>query len=472
MRDVELLGVFLSDFFLILPPQEISYATKVKNLFMPKWFLFVFYQAVKSLTRFATRVYFASIVVRPKSARQIARLKPTILVSNHPNTLIDAIFVASRVQPMVHFLANVSLFRHPFLNWFLNTFYCIPIARPQDAGGQPLANESAFDRATDFLAAGGCLYIAAEGTSFMERRLRPLKTGAARIAFDAEQRNGFRLGLQIIPVGINYSAANEFRSRVVMNIGSPIQIADYQRLYEKNPYDAAHELTNVLEQKMQQLLIHTNNAAEEATLTRIEKMLESEQSLGAARSYERSQKILAFMRIFEKESPEQCQYFRRQLDAYHFQLKKNRLADQTIFDASQKKSLPKSLFQSLLWIIGFPIFAWGWLHNALPTFFAALTAKKIRPYIGYVSSIKLLSGILLFTFSYSLEFCLAKYFLSNYFFIAVYMFSLPFFAWFAWEYLQFSMRVFSRWRVVALQSALCKKLTQERLEIRQQLFSN
>ncbi len=129
--------------------------------------------------------------------RQNLRQKgPLIVISNHPNTLLDPLHVAIRLPRYVYFLANASLFKNPIIGWILNQLYCIPVQRTQDTNGKPLDNKDAFNRSNDFLSRGGCLYVAPEGTSWMEKRLRPLKTGTARIALSFESDKKFQGGLK------------------------------------------------------------------------------------------------------------------------------------------------------------------------------------------------------------------------------------------------------------------------------------
>ncbi len=85
-----------------------------------------------------------------------------------------------------------------------------------------------------------------EGTSVSERRLRPLKTGAARIALGAEARHGFQLGLQVVPVAINYFDPSTFRSDVLLNVAPPIVVADYAAAYAQDPDAAADQLTEAI----------------------------------------------------------------------------------------------------------------------------------------------------------------------------------------------------------------------------------
>lgn len=180
---------------------------------------------------------------------------PLIVLGNHPNALIDPFMVVSRLTRPVYFLGNASLFKHWFANWFLNTFYTIPVERPKDVGGRPINNAHAFQRSREHLMRGGALYIAPEGTSEREYRLRPIKTGAARIALDVlqadpNQKVGFLLG------GITYQDHPAFRSRVSLHFDQLlIGISDLPGPVDE--WATVEWLTQLLEERMQALLIHS-----------------------------------------------------------------------------------------------------------------------------------------------------------------------------------------------------------------------
>src|SRR5262249_36808529 len=79
----------------------------------------------------------------------------------------------------------------------------------------------------DVLAGGGTVALFPEGHSHSEPGLLALKTGAARIALEAEARYG-PLGVRILPVYLNYEAKHCFRSRVRVVVGPPIDPARVQ----------------------------------------------------------------------------------------------------------------------------------------------------------------------------------------------------------------------------------------------------
>jgi hypothetical protein len=72
------------------------------------------------------------------------------------------------------------------------------------------------------LGIDGGVAIFPEGTVNDALRLKPLKTGAARIALGARQRGAS--GLRIVPVGLLYAAKTRPRSRVLVRTGEPIDL--------------------------------------------------------------------------------------------------------------------------------------------------------------------------------------------------------------------------------------------------------
>ncbi len=92
-------------------------------------------------------------------------------------------------------------------------------------------NEITFDRCRALLAERGWLALFPEGTSHSDPQLRPLKTGAARIALSVEAADGFAGGLRVLPVGLLYLDKGTFRSRVAVVLGEPFTLAEYAEAY-------------------------------------------------------------------------------------------------------------------------------------------------------------------------------------------------------------------------------------------------
>ena len=59
--------------------------------------------------------------------------------------------------------------------------------------------------------------------TYEDSQMREVKSGAARMALELEHRHGGRLGLQVVPAGLTYSAKEIYRSDVLVNFGEPMQ---------------------------------------------------------------------------------------------------------------------------------------------------------------------------------------------------------------------------------------------------------
>src|ERR1043165_3629953 len=174
-------------------------------------------RAVTALLRLLTRVFFKRIDV--VNAERIPAGVPAIFAVNHPNALIDPLFLLCFAPRPVSFLAKAPLFTMPVIGWFVRGLDSIPVYRKEDKvpGG---SNEETFARARAVLARGGAIAIFPEGTTHSDPRLRELKTGAARIALGASMER-----IAIVPVGLYYTSKQTFRSSAVMQLGDPIFVS-------------------------------------------------------------------------------------------------------------------------------------------------------------------------------------------------------------------------------------------------------
>lgn len=375
-------------------------------------FLTVLYRFLKVIARIAIRIYYPRTTFINRAGLSFEG--PAIVVSNHPNTLIDVLLSASRIQPQAFFLANAGLFKSPFGNWLFSTFYCIPIERYDDTGGKPLNNAAAFARCDAFLGGGGTLFIAPEGNSWLERRLQKLKTGTARIALSAEQNAAFQLRLMIRPIGLSYEDPQRFGSRVVVNVGEPIRAADFQVDYQNNPVEASRKLTSILEAHMRALTIDTADEAEDQLLRVIEPVLRNSQpQLDDKALFFQTQAVLKKLRHWQAESPKAFEAFRKTAFDYKQQLLEARLTDRAVHAQQQPHAGLRRWLQIPLALLGLPIFLYGWLNNLLPSGIPRLLIKTLKLYPGYDATVRLLGGLITFPLFYWLQSLLVEAWLGH-----------------------------------------------------------
>src|SRR5881392_2956385 len=164
-------------------------------------------RAVTALLRVLIRVFFKRIDI--VDMERVPDDAPVIFAVNHPNALIDPLFLLCFAPRPVSFLAKAPLFRMPVIGWFARGFDSIPVYRRED-NFSPAQNRETFARARQTLARGGAIAIFPEGTTHSDPRLKTLKTGAARIAL------GSTLRVMVVPTGLFYTSKQTFRSAAVM----------------------------------------------------------------------------------------------------------------------------------------------------------------------------------------------------------------------------------------------------------------
>lgn len=183
---------------------------------------------LEQLFRLFLRIFFRRVEVAHPD--RVPARGPVLLVLNHPNGLIDPLFMLCLAPRRPALLAKAPLFRMPVIGPFARALGAVPVSRRQDPGADPSANREMFARVREHLAGGGAVALFPEGTSHGDPRLRPLKTGAARIALGVRGAEPLR----IVPAGLHYTAPSTFRSEALVFFGEPIPV-------EPAPLDALGE---------------------------------------------------------------------------------------------------------------------------------------------------------------------------------------------------------------------------------------
>jgi len=191
------------------------------------------------LTRLTLRVFFRGIEV--VGLARVPRGVPLLVVANHVNSLVDPLLILAFLGLRLRILAKSTLWRHPVMAPLLVVAGAVPVYRRQD-GTDMRRNFDTFRRCRAVLAGGGAVLLFPEGTSHNQPYRLPLKTGAARIALETEACHG-PLGLRIIPVGLRYEAKGEFRSRVLIQVGDPIDPAPERERYARHGRVSVQALT-------------------------------------------------------------------------------------------------------------------------------------------------------------------------------------------------------------------------------------
>jgi 1-acyl-sn-glycerol-3-phosphate acyltransferase len=213
----------------------------------------MFYGFLKVIMWTTLHFYFRKVVFSGR--RNIPASGPAILIANHSASFLDAMLLAVLLPRPLHFYARSDIFRKAWANRFLRAVNMIPVYNIEHGREELSRNEETFAEGEAVLNRGRLLLVFPEGISRVERIMLPLKKGTARVALQTESRKDFKMGLSVIPVGINYSA-HRFRADVLIQAGDAVVVRDYEDLYRANPARAITQLTRELEVKFSETILH------------------------------------------------------------------------------------------------------------------------------------------------------------------------------------------------------------------------
>ncbi len=439
------------------------------------------YNLLKFILKIALRVFFKSLKINNKeNAPQKGAL---LVVANHPNTFMDPLVIASLLKPQVFFIANASIFSNGFTKWLFKNLNMIPIQRKHDTNKEKFDNTKIFDHCYKHLGKNGTILIFPEGTSIRARRLQTLKNGTARIALGAEATHQFGLNLKILTIGLNYSKPESFRSEVFVNVDEPIVVKDFQKLYEENETEAINRLTETIKERLEKHTIVTRNDAQDHLAKQIEELyapiLEDEIQLSQDQKEQKfliKKGIIEAIQYFEEKDPQRIADFRPKIDLYIRMLHRLHLSDQvfnTKKNTSNKNNIwLESITNIFYFIIGFPLFVYGFLNNYIPYIIPSKIAQKISDWAEmeeYTAPVMMVSGVFTFGFFYFWQIFFCQYFLQNWLITLIYALSLPISGFFALFYVYHWNSIEDKWRMLSIFSKKANMIS-ELVALRKEIF--
>jgi len=200
----------------------------------------------------------------------------------------------------VSFLAKSTLFSIPIGGAIIRALEALPVYRRIDADGDMSKNLETFRTCRQFLAENRCIAVFPEGISHDETKLKPIKTGAARIALGAlgvnleeakrrrgeeekeksttnnEQRTTNKIDLKIMAVGLFYTSKTAFRSEVLIRYGELFEVEAVE-LDENGepPKEAVKNLTSKIEKALRNVTLNLESAEELDTVLKAEALFSS-----------------------------------------------------------------------------------------------------------------------------------------------------------------------------------------------------
>ncbi len=392
----------------------------------------LYFLAVR-LIRTGLSIFFQKIEVR--HGENIPSQGPVIIAANHPNSTMDALLMSSVAKRMIHHIGHAGLFRHRFKAWLLRHFGVIPVRRRGSATDTPDRNVDSFASCYEVLEKGGAISIFPEGISDSRRKIKKIKTGAARIILEAERRNGYNLGVTLIPIGLHFFSRSRFRSRVLVNVGREIRLAPYFSLNEKDHADAVLRLTDEIQERLEHLTINIPDPKLEKLVRDLETVYRDELKGGPAHSgkasersveeFVLSQKIAECVEYYYRNNPRLVWDMQAKIDRYKRILRRFHLKDAMLREKTSISGILKLEAANIIKALpGLPLATYGILNNILPYRITEGIAKKYMAERTKILTALFLGGGVVFLLFYSVQVLVAWYFLGSFWSIA-YFLSLP-----------------------------------------------
>jgi len=178
----------------------------------------IWYQFMKHNVKIAFYFYFKKIKIYGKE--NIPKKGAILFVANHPNALLDPLMVKTHTYKHLSVLTRAGVFENKFIAKLFDSFKMIPIYRKRDGWNAITKNDIIFNKCHSLLNEQKSILIFPEGSHSLLKKVRPLTKGFTKILFGAYEKYP-DLEVQIVPVGLNYSAPTKYGSLAVVYFGKP-----------------------------------------------------------------------------------------------------------------------------------------------------------------------------------------------------------------------------------------------------------
>ena len=335
-------------------------------------------------------------------ADRIPAGKPVIFVLNHPNGLLDPLVLRVATGRASRFLAKSSLFGNPLGRLAMNAFGSIAVYRPQESSRADVArNEESFARCRRELARGGALALFPEGTSHSDPQLRPLKTGAARIALSAEAEHEGALGLTIVPVGLAYDRKTTFRSSVLLVVGEPLVVAPLLDDYRRDERGAVASLTADIAARLDAIVLQAESRELLAGIARVARWTSATPDDAASR-HRRARELAAAYERLRGRNPARVEAVVAEVRGYWQTLRRLGVGDPWALEMGAPRAGAMLAAVGRL-ALAAPVALLGAVLSWAPYRLSGAVARRVTNDEDLLSTVKLLAGSLFLFVAWSAE---------------------------------------------------------------------
>ncbi len=334
---------------------------------------------------------------------------PVLVIANHPNSVMDGLVVLKIAGRPVRPLARAPLFEQPLFGHLLRGLAALPVYRPQDFPGETWRNDETFEAAVQALQRHEAVLIFPEGLSHSEARIARMKTGAARLAFEAEEAAGWKLGLRIVAVGLTYHRKHAVRGRVAAAVGRPFEVAGWREMRQRDEWGAVESLTAAMREALEQVTLNLPTREDRILIEAADALYAAEKRLEKPRTPQplaprlpRLQQFAQALAWLHLVDPERYEHLTNSVRSYRRRLAVLGVGEGELPERFTAWSVIRyGLTQIFVLLVGLPLAALGSVAWYLPFKSPRVTLGLYRPAYEAVASMKLATALIAFPATYA-----------------------------------------------------------------------
>lgn len=357
--------------------------------------------------KFAYWLTHKKVVVTGK--RLIPKGKPVIFAPNHQNALMDPLALVCTNPLQIVWLARADIFKSKIATPILKYLKLLPIYRIRDGKDNLSNNEQIFNQVINILEKGQTIALFPEAAHSAKNQMLPHKKAIPRIAFDAEGKNNFKLGLQIVPVGIFYSHYWKFNRTVIVHYGEPISVDRYRTKYEENQQSAMLSLRDEIYEKLYPLTLQIRSKDRYQLFDDFRKIAGEVWSKShffsrnkVLQLYYAERNLIEHIEEIESKNPETFKKIEAKYSEYFASLERTGIEDEQ-FRQATIASWRKQPLQLMAILVSLPIFILGFIFNVVPFLIPQLIFRRMVKDSAFLSTFHFVSGLIIFPLFYFVE---------------------------------------------------------------------
>ena len=292
-------------------------------------------------------------------------------------------------------MAKAPLFDHPVIGPPMSALGMVPAYRGSDDAKQVRRNLESLDDGAKVLVDGHAMGIFPEGKSTDHAHLEMIRSGAARMAIQAAEEGA--KGVQVVPIGLTYERKEQFRSAVLVRVAKPIDVDQLLQRSADDSRKARREVTEELEKRLKQVVVHLEEPAWEPWLEDLEILVPppADEADKPSRMMWQRKRIADAMNYFFEHDRPRAETVAAQIEQYREQLRAVGLR----IDSAALSRSGLSTFLWIMWsLIGLSIFflpaMLGTLFHIIPFVLVRQVASRMdQPGRLTISTHRLLVGV-------------------------------------------------------------------------------